>query len=107
MAERWQHELRKLKHLEPPGDLWDRITNEPRRQPQPTRRTWRVIAPVAAALAVAVVAGTLALIRPFGPPIQVARHAGQFADSRFGWTIRYPAGMAVGHFSSNGFFTSD
>src|SRR5215472_4509966 len=108
MAERWQRELRKLTDVEPPGDLWDRVTQGPRRQPARSRRTWRVIAPVAAALAVAVVAGALALIRPSGPPPgQVARHGGQFTDPRFGWTIRYPRGMAVGSFNINGFATSD
>src|SRR5215469_2504115 len=108
MAERWQQQLRKLQDVEPPGDLWDRIIQGPRRQPPPARRAWRVIAPVAAALAVAVVAGTLALIRPFGqPPIQLARHGGQFADPRFGWTIRYPKGIAVGHFNISGFATAE
>jgi hypothetical protein len=108
VAERWQHELRKLKDVQPPGDLWDRITQGRRRQPQRARRTWRVIAPLAAALAVAVVASTLALIRPFGPaPVQVARHGGQFTDPRFGWTIQYPKGVAVGSFNINGFATSD
>ena len=30
MPERWQAELRKLKNLEPPGDLWDRVMLGPR-----------------------------------------------------------------------------
>jgi hypothetical protein len=112
MAERWQRELRKLKTLEPPPGLWDRVMTGPRREPPRPRRTWRVIAPAAAAVAVAVVAGTLALVRPSGPgpgnPGSVIHaHAGRFTDPRFGWTIRYPAGMATGHFSSNGFATSD
>jgi hypothetical protein len=108
MAERWQHELRKLTDVEPPGDLWDRISQGPRRQPHREHRRWRVIAPVAAAVAVAVVAGTLAVIRPSGQsPGQLARHAGQFTDPRFGWTIRYPKGMAIGSFDINGFAVSD
>jgi hypothetical protein len=67
MPERWQHELRKLKALEPPAGLWDRAMAGPRRESPQARRTWRVIAPIAAALAVVVVAGTLALVRAFGP----------------------------------------
>ena len=108
MAERWRHELGRLTDVEPPGDLWDRITQGPRRERSRARRTWPVIAPVAAALAVAVAAVTLALVRPSGPaPIQVAGHGGRFADPRFGWTIRYPAGMQARYFGSSGFVTSD
>jgi hypothetical protein len=108
MTERWQAELRKLADLQPPGDLWDRSTHRPWRQPQAARRTWTVIAPAAAALAIAVVAGALALVRPSGPaPVHVTGQAGQFTDPRFGWTIRYPAGMTAGYFSSHGFVTSD
>ena len=103
MPERWQHELRKLKNLEPPPGLWDRAVLGPRRQPARMRRTWRVIAPIAAALAVVVVAGTLGLVRAFGPAAgssgQVANHgAGRFTDPGFGWSIRVPAGLGARHF---------
>ena len=103
MPERWQHELRKLKILQPPPGLWDRAVLGPRREPLRMRRTWRVIAPIAAALAVAVVAGTLGLVRAFSPapgsPGWVANHrAGRFADPSFGWSIRVPAGLGARHF---------
>jgi hypothetical protein len=104
MPERWQHELRKLKSLEPPAGLWDRVRRGPRREPLRMRRTWRVIAPIAAALAVAVVVvGTLDLVQAFGPapgsPGRVAGHrAGRFVDPLFGWSIRVPAGLRARHF---------
>ncbi len=65
MPERWQHELRKLKILEPPPGLWDRAVLGPRREP-PRRRTWRVIAPIAAA-ATQVRAATRSVILSTGP----------------------------------------
>jgi hypothetical protein len=104
MPERWEHELRKLKGLEPPADLWDWVLRGPRREPPRMRRTWQVIAPIAAALAVAVVVvGTLALVQTFGPapgsPGRVAGHrAGRFVDPLFGWSIRIPAGLRARHF---------
>jgi len=104
MPERWQHELRKLKSLEPPPGLWDRAVLGPTRKPPRTRQPWHVIAPIAAALAVAVVVvGTLALVQAFGPaarrPGSVAGHwPGRFADPFFGWTIRIPAGLRARHF---------
>jgi len=99
MPERWQQELRKLKSLEPPAGLWDRAVLGPRREPPRARRTWPVIAPIAAALAVAVVAGTLGLVRAFGPPGSVAQgQATRFVDPLFGWTIRIPAGLSASHF---------
>ncbi len=112
MPERWQHELRKLKTLEPPPGLWDRAVLGPGREP-PRRRTWRVIAPIAAALAVVVVAGTLGLVRAFSPapgsPDWVANHrAGRLTDPGFGWSIRVPAGLGARHFrSGDGRVTSD
>ncbi len=67
MPERWQHELQKLSRLEPPPELWNRVMARPRRrQPRP-QKPWPVIAPVAAALAVVVVAGAVALVRDLGP----------------------------------------
>src|SRR5712692_4708831 len=103
MPERWRHELRKLKALEAPAGLWDRAVVGPRREPPRARRTWRVIAPIAAALAVVVLAGTLALVRAFGPsparPSSPAhRHAGRFTDPQFGWTVRVPAALRARHF---------
>src|SRR6266699_672733 len=112
MPERWQHELRKLKTLEPPPGLWDRAVLGPGREP-PRRRTWRVIAPIAAALAVVVVAGTLGLVRAFSPapgsPDWVANHrAGRLTDPGFGWSIRVPAGLGARHFRrGDGRVTSD
>src|SRR5262245_17345503 len=112
MPERWQHELRKLKSLEPPPGLWERAVHGPRREPPPMRRTWRVIAPLAAALAVVVVAGTLGLVRAFSPapsgPGWVANHrASRFTDPSYGWSIRVPAGLGARHFRSGDRFTSD
>lgn len=112
MPERWQHELRKLKTLEPPTGLWDRAMAGPRRQPPRARRTWRVVAPVAAALAVAVVAGTFALVRAFSPsPVRPSspahRQAVRFVDPHLGWTIRVPNGLRARHFLSPGRVTMD
>ncbi len=112
MPERWQHELRKLKALEPPAGLWDRAMAGPRGEPPRVRRTWRVIAPIAAALAVVVVAGTLALVRAFGPsPVRPSspahRQAVRFVDPHLGWTIRVPKGLRVRHFHSTGRVTID
>jgi hypothetical protein len=112
MAERWQHELRKLKSLEPPPGLWDRAMAGPRGEPPRARRTWRVIAPIAAALAVVVVAGTLGLVRALSPapggPGWVASHrVGRFTDPSYGWSIRVPAGLGARHFRSAGRVTSD
>jgi len=102
MPERWQHELRKLAGLEPTAGLWDRVVSGPRREPPGVRRTWRLIAPVSAALAVVVVAGTVGLVRalsPAGGPSWVAsRHAGHVADPSYGWSIRVPAGLGARHF---------
>ena len=105
MPERWQHELRKLKSLEPPPGLRDRAVLGPRREPPRMRRTWRVIAPLAAALAVVMVAGTLGLVGAFssarGSPGWVANHrAARFTDPRYGWSIRVPAGLGARHFRS-------
>jgi hypothetical protein len=112
MPERWQHELRKLKSLEPPPGLWDRAVLGPRREPPRMRRTWQVIAPIAAALAVAVVLGTLALVRAFSPAPgssgPVASHrAGRFVDPSLGWSIQVPAGLTARHFRSTERFTTD
>ena len=64
MPERWQRELRKLKSVQPPGDLWDRVMLGPRLATQAKlgRRWPGWVAPLAAAAAVvAVVAGTAAV----------------------------------------------
>jgi hypothetical protein len=110
MPERWQQELRKLKNLEPPAGLWDQVMLGPRREPPQAHRTWQAIAPIAAALAVAVVAGGIGLVRAFGPasgrPGSVA-HATRFVDPQFGWTIRVPKGLQVGHFHSTGMGGND
>jgi hypothetical protein len=101
MPERWQHELRKLKTLEPPPGLWERAVLGPRRERPRMRRTWQVIAPIAAALAVAaVVVGTLALVQAFGPAARRPGSVitGRFTDPFFGWTIRVPAGLMASHF---------
>src|SRR5713226_9588489 len=112
MPERWQQELRKLTSLEPPAGLWDQVMRGPRREPRRAHRTWQVIAPIAAALAVAVVVGTLALVRSFGPSAirpgsSAQRQAGRFVDPQFGWTIGVPKGLQVGHFHSTGMSGSD
>ncbi len=113
MPERWQHELRKLKSLEPPPGLWDRVVPGPRREPPRMRRTWHVLAPIAAVLAVAVVvAGTFALVQAFGPAAgrlasPAGHRSGQFTDPRFGWSIRVPAGLRARHFLSTGRVTID
>jgi hypothetical protein len=112
MPERWQHELRKVRTLEPPAGLWDRVMAGPRRQPPRAPRTWRVIAPIAAALAVVLVAGTLALVRAFSPtrgsPGPVTGYwPGRFVDPHLGWTIRVPAGLFARHFLSPGRVTMD
>jgi len=64
---------------------------------------------VVVALAV-VVAAAYGLVRAFGPTPNrpgTALHAGTYLDRRFGWTIRYPKGIEVGHFQSIGLFTTD
>jgi hypothetical protein len=113
MPERWQQELQKLENLEPPVGLWDRVMRGPRREPPQPHRRRQAIAPIAAGLAVAVVLGTLALVRAFGPasvqPGSPAhRQAGRLTDPSFGWSIRYPAGMEVAHFRcTEGLITCD
>jgi hypothetical protein len=113
MPERWQHELRKLKGLEPPRGLWERATLGPRREPPRAHRAWQAIAPIAAALAVmVVVVGTLVLVRPFGqsfprPGSPAGGHAERLVDPRLGWTIRVPAGLAARHFLNTGRVTID
>src|SRR5258708_15476129 len=108
MPERWQHELRKLKRLEPPASLWDQVMRGPGREPPRSHNPWRVIAPIAAALAVAVVVGTLGLVRAFAPaPDRPVAYAMRFADPQFGWTIRVPNGMWVRHFHSTGMTGND
>ena len=64
MPERWQRELRKLKSVQPPGDLWDRVMLGPRlaTEAKAGRRWPGRVAPLAAAAAVvAVIAGTAAV----------------------------------------------
>jgi hypothetical protein len=113
MPERWQQELRKLKSLDMPAGLRDRALRGPRREPPAANRRWQAIAPIAAALAVAVVViGTLALVRAFGPAARqpgspAQGKAGEFVDPGSGWTIRYPAGMQAAHFHSEGRVTID
>jgi hypothetical protein len=110
MPERWQHELRKLTSIEPPHRMWERATLGPRREPPRAHRAWQAIAPIAAALAVVVVLGTLGLVRPFGqssPRPGSPGHAGRFVDPRLGWTIRVPAGLAARHFLNPGRVTDD
>jgi hypothetical protein len=112
MPERWQRELRKLKAMEPPAGLWDRAVAGPRGEPLRARRTWSVLAPIAAALAIVVVIGTFALIRAFGPaPIHPGapahRQVGRFVDPRFGWSIAVPKGLLARHFLSVGRVTTD
>jgi hypothetical protein len=99
MPERWHHELRKLASLETPLGLWHRAVSGPRGELRRTGRSWRAIAPVAAALAVVVVAGTLGLVRALSPayrPGWVASHrAAHFTDPSYGWSIRVPAGLGT------------
>lgn len=68
MPERWQHELRKLKALEPPSGLWHQATQGPRRPGRErarARRTWPAI--VAALAITAVAAAAFGLVNFFGP----------------------------------------
>jgi hypothetical protein len=104
MPERWQQELRKLTNLEPPADLWDQAM---RRSHRPHPRSWRQrpVArrwqPIVAALAVALVASTLGLIRAFGPAADQAGPVvvpGQRYADPTGWTIIVPKGMEAAHF---------
>jgi hypothetical protein len=109
MPERWQRELRALRTVEPPVDLWDRVMLGPRRQPPAPHRAWRFAAPVAAALAVVMIAGGLGLAGVFtsAPPLTGSAAGGRFTDPRFGWTIDYPGGMRLAHFQSQGRLTTD
>lgn len=117
MTERWQRELRNLGTLDPPPDLWDRASSRvrvqrARDQRTRARRPLRVVGPVTAALAIALVAGMLVLIRSPGAGrgsqgSVLSTRAGHFTDPRFGWTVRYPAGMAVAHFSGSSFVDYD
>lgn len=105
MPERWQHELLKIRTVDPPPGLWDKALAGRQRERPPVRRTWRVVAPIAAGLAIVVVAGTIGLVRAFGPGSATdgsgaARHAGRFTDPRYGWSIRVPAGLTARHFRS-------
>src|SRR5262249_36486044 len=81
-------------------------------EPPRIRRSWRVIAPVAAALAVIVVAGTLGLFRalsPAGSSGWAASHGGaRFTDPSYGRSIRVRAGLGASRFrSGDGRVTSD
>lgn len=113
MPEQWQHELRKLKRLDPPPGLWDRAVLGSPREPPRMRRTSHGIAPIAAAMAIAVVAaGTFALVRAFRPaargPGSAGDHRpGRFVDPSLGWTIRVPAGLTARGFRSTARVTSD
>jgi hypothetical protein len=111
VAERWQVELAKLRDLEPPANLWDRAATTAafRRSPAATARpemraARRLVPAIGAALAVALIAATILVIRAAtGNGDQagtVAPHAGVFQDQQFGWTIRYPAGLDVVHISA-------
>jgi hypothetical protein len=113
MPEQWQHELRKLQHLDPPPGLWDRAVLGSSRQPRRIRGTGRIVAPVAAALAIAAVAaGTFALVQGSGPapqrpgPVPASR-PGHFVDPGLGWSIRVRAGLTAQHFLTPGRVTSN
>jgi hypothetical protein len=103
MPERWQHELRKLNRLEPTPGLWDRAMAGPRREHPRPQKPWPVIAPVAAALAVVVVAGAVALVRDLEPMRRAMRPGGGYPAAfvaAVGRGIRSgPSGLAV--FSSS------
>lgn len=105
MPEQWQHELRKLKRLDPPPGLWDRAVLGSSR-PSPRRRRTRFLAPVAAALAIALVAGTFALVRGSGSAWHPSGSAARFVDPGLGWTIRVPPGLTAQYFLSSGRVTS-
>jgi len=109
MTERWLHELRKLREIEPPEGLWERAASlaatgtDPAQRLRPRgtgpRRMWSAIA---AAAAISLVAGAIIVVRAAAgtgqPP--VSGHGGRYTDPRFGWTIRYPAGFMVEHFTA-------
>lgn len=65
MAERWQTELAKLRRVQLPTDLWNRVVEGPRLAPVPPRRPSRVAAAVTA-FAVFALAGVL-VWRVFSP----------------------------------------
>jgi len=104
MTERWVRELRNLRQAEPPPGLWERATilagEETARRHLPrsagSRRAWSAIA---AAVAIALIAGAVFLVRGVtgvGEP-PVGGHGGVYTDQRFGWSIRVPAGFLVHH----------
>jgi hypothetical protein len=74
------------------------------------RRTRHVIAPVAAALAIAVVAaGTFALVQGTSPapPFAATNRPVHFVDPGLGWTIRVPAGLVAQRFLNTGRVTAE
>lgn len=107
MTERWLRELRKLREAKMPPGLWERasagasdgIAARPSRRRAGMRPTFSVIA---AAAAVAMIAGAVFLVRGAagtGEP-RLSTHGGSYKDPKFGWTIRYPRGLLVEHFTA-------
>jgi hypothetical protein len=59
---------------------------------------------------VAVAGGSYGLVSALGstgPRHRASSYDGRYVDPRFGWTIRVPNGMVVGHFRSEEMFTTD
>jgi hypothetical protein len=69
----------------------------------------RIWSAIAAAAAIALVAGAVIWVRGAAgtgePPI--SRHRGVYTDPKFGWTIRYPPGLLVEHYTAQFRWTLD
>ena len=104
MTERWLHELRKLRQIEPPEGLWEQAASLTANQAArplspPSTQSRRIWSAIAAAIAVALIAAAVIAIRSDSGTEQQpsAWPGGVYTDSRFGWTIRIPAGWHVHH----------
>jgi len=102
MTERWLRELRKLRLAEPPAGLWERAatlaaSGPERRHSRRSIASGRIWSAAAAAAAVALIAGAVIVIRSEAGSGQAPAtwRGGVYADPKFGWTIRIPAGLHV------------
>ena len=107
MTERWLRELGRLRQVDMPAGLWERAATSagdrasgrsiPHRAG--SRRTWSAIA---AAVAIALIAGAVILVRGIsgtGGRLP-GENGGVYTDPKFGWTVRYRAGLLVQHFTA-------
>ena len=104
MPERWQQELRKLRNVEPPADLWDRVTPGPHRESLRTSARWRVIGPIAAVLAVVLVIGGLSLARVLSPAGSAASGPSAILPTGVMSAARACRQVVDKHRASRGFF---